>query len=126
MSGTRGRSSPIPADKDPVLRAGDVLPELRVRFWDFLSAPLLRRFIEIAARGDFGEIDSISGTGRDDRGRTYSFHWKRGGRACVRASGQPGNSAGGLRLTGRLDFTTVNRIRNFPLFHLRPEFRYVD
>jgi len=124
MSGTKQSPRCVPTDEDPVVVAGDVLPELRVQFWDFMSLPLLQGFLHIASRGDLGKIDSITGVGRTDDGRAYSFRWKRGGHALVRKSA-PIQNAGHARIAGRLDFETINRIRNFPLFHLRPEFRYV-
>lgn len=121
MSDTRKK----PAEElDPVVVAGDVLPELRVQFWEVMSLPLLRRFMALVAEGDLGAIDSLRGAGRAKDGRAYSFHWRRGGRAVVRKAG-PMATAGCVILTGRLDFETVNRIRNFPLFHIRSEFCYV-
>ena len=80
--------------------------------------PLLEAFVRIANAGDFGKIDSFRGMGRARDGNNYAFSWQNGGELVITPIAKL-SRPGEVILTGLLDYQTINRIRNFPLFHLR-------
>jgi hypothetical protein len=106
-----------------VVVKGDVYPRFRVQFMDHFSRRLLEAFARIAESGDFGRIHAFEGVGRDCDGKEYAFRWARGGPLAI-GPGCANGRAGHVLLRGRLDFETINRIRNFPLFHLRARLRH--
>ncbi|HNQ36193.1 MAG TPA: hypothetical protein PKN80_09050 [bacterium] len=108
---------------DPAVVLGDRFREFQVQFWDYATLSLLKAFAAICEKGGFGRIDSFTGAGRIRSGARYRFQWRKGAPLEIKADQESSEAAGGLVLKGKLDFFTINRIRNFPLFHLRGLYR---
>lgn len=104
--------------KDPAILWGDRHRKFRVQFWDYFTVALLEAFAQLCGQGLFGRIASFKGAGRTRTGARCGFEWIKGGRLRIRPS-KAMHGAGGIVLKGQLDFQTINRIRNFPIFHLR-------
>ena len=109
-------------DKDPIVRYGDKYRRFRVQFWEYMSLPLLEAFATVAEAGDFGKINGFQGVGRTRDKEAYAFNWAKGQNLVIEKT-EPREDAGYMMLQGRLDFETINRIRNFRLFHLRGNVR---
>ncbi|OPZ91471.1 MAG: hypothetical protein BWY73_01082 [candidate division TA06 bacterium ADurb.Bin417] len=109
---------------DPAVVLGNRFREFRVQFWEYATLSLLKAFAAICEKGGFGRIDSFNGAGRIRSGAWYRFQWQKGRPLKIETTeAGAADEAGGLLLKGELDFFTINRIRNFPLFHLRGLYR---
>ena len=111
-------------ENDPAVFYGQKFNEFRVQFWEYFLTHLLEAFAEIAEDGGFGKIDSFRGTGRHPDGKEYAFQWEKGAKLQI-SPGRVDVGSGYLVLKGRLDYGTINRIRNFPLFHTRGQPQFV-
>lgn len=105
---------------DPLLCQGWHARHLEKQFWQYASGDWLEAFARVASSGDLGPIDAFEGKTRYRDGQGWQFSWQRGGKLAVRPCKPPPDS-GRMVLVGRFDFEKANRIRNFPLFHLRDE-----
>jgi hypothetical protein len=110
------------AENDPVVLLDDKFTEFRIQFWEYFSKAILEKFSEICEQGGFGKIDSFSGCGISRRGSEYVFNWEHGKKLQIQKATVALNP-GYIILKGELDFNSINRIRNFPLFHLRDMFK---
>lgn len=111
-------------EKDPAVLYGQRFKTFRVQFWEYFLIHLLEAFAGIAEDGGFGKIDAFRGVGRDVAGKEYAFEWNKGGTLQL-TPGTVDLGSGYLNLKGELDYCTINRIRNFPLFHTRGQPTFV-
>lgn len=85
-----------------------------------LSLSWLRALAVIAQSGGFGVVRAFGGMGRTPEGRGVCFKWKKNGRLVIRSVCGV-QMPGVIRFRGTMEFETVNRLRNFPVFHFRDE-----
>ena len=105
-------------DMDPRVLHADTYREFRVQLWEYMTLDMLRAFAHVAEAGDFGDIRSFHGVGRTPDKKAYAFQWKKGEDLHIEKTGRL-KSGGQVILKGDLDFATINRVRNFRLFHMR-------
>lgn len=100
-----------------LFKYGEHRATVTVSLSQHLSLPWLRALAEIAQAGGLGVVQAFAGAGRTPAGRGVRFGWRRGGRLAI-GPAKGVRPPGAIRFRGLLDFETVNRLRNFPLFHL--------
>lgn len=103
--------------KDPIVLFGEKHKKFRVQFWEYFTISNLKTFAEICKNGGFGNIESFIGEGPTRNGGFYSFTWEKHKKLNLQKR-KEACMPGFIILKGSLDYFTINRIRNFKLFHM--------